>query len=643
MKTKNLSPRCSHPIFIIAAVIAFSLTARVNAQTIDIGPNEYAFQFTQNPNFGLFFNSTDSRYEFRDGSASPVFAIGATNGQLQSNLSFGSNSDFLVNGDRYAFRFSGDPDFGLYFNGTDSRYEFRNGSANPVFGFNASNGQLTTNLQFTPSASYIVAPNNYAIRSAANDNIGLYFGPSDYEFRNSSGTSVLNINANTGEIISASSITADGGNSAEWTQAHSWGDHAAAGYISSESDPKISDALEVGEIPRWNGSELSGSAISASTSTASVTGTPSDFAISGSPEGSTGNLFVLENPGAAPGTVGLTSETRLAFSKNNVVTGRISTVENNMNFAATDNGNITFRTGGNDQMTILPNGDVGLGLTDPSHRLHVSGTVRATTSSYAIRGTKTGSGTFPGVWGETESTSSGASGVRGYVNSTSPGSNSAGVYGFNAGLSSLGYGVRGVHAGSGSGVYGESDGGIGVYGNSDGTTSLLGYGVFGRAVGSGGTRVGVYGFASGGDANWAGYFVGATYVSGDLRVGTSSGATGYKLSVNGKAICTEMRVQQTSNWPDYVFDESYERLSLDELEAFIQTKKHLPNVPSAAELQEQGGVDLGEMQRLTIEKVEELTLYLLELKESNDALSEMSETLRSENEALRKRIEALEN
>jgi len=624
-------------------VAAFSVafTARVHAQTIDIGPNEYAFQFTQNPNFGLFFNSTDSRYEFRNGSASPVFAIGAANGQLQSDLIFGANSDYLVNADRYAFRFSGDPDFGLFFNGTDSRYEFRNGSASPVFGFSASNGQLTTDLQFSPSASYLVAPNNYAIRSAASANIGLFFGPSDYEFRNSAGNSVLNIDANTGEIISTSSISADGGNSAEWSQAHSWGDHAAAGYINAEVDPSI-DTMELSDIPRWDGSKLSESAITASTSTASITGSPSNFVFPGSPEGSTGNLLRLENPGVAPDAIGLTGESRLAFSKAGVVIGRISTASNNMNFAATDNGNISFRTGGSDRMTMLPNGNVGLGLTDPSHRLHVSGTIRATTGSYAIRGTKTGSGTFPGVWGETESNSSGASGVRGYVNSTTPGSNSAGVYGYNASTTVQGFGVRGVHDGSGSGVYGESNGGRGVYGNSDGSASPIGYGVYGEASGSGGTRIGVFGTASGGTKSWAGYFAGATYVAGDLRVGTIDGAAGYKVSVNGNMICNELRVQLTNSWPDYVFDESYERLSLDELGDFIETEKHLPNVPSASELEEQGGVDLGEMQRLTIEKVEELTLYLLELKESNDALSEKSEALQAENEALRTRIEALE-
>ncbi|MCZ4408167.1 hypothetical protein O3Q51_05075 [Cryomorphaceae bacterium 1068] len=586
MKTTNLFTRATKPILMLVAAFLAAFTAKVDAQTIDIGPNQYAFQFTQNPNFGLFFNSTNSQYEFRNGSAIPVFSFNANNGDLTTNLQFASGSDYLVGNNTYAFRSAANPNYGLFFNSSNLRYEFRGSTGNSLFQVDASNGNVET-----------------------------------------SGT-----------------INAFGGSSTEWNQAHDWGDHAAEGYINAESDPKISEDLENLDVPFWNGSELRSSAITAGTSTARVTGSPGNFAIPGAPEGSTGNLFILENPGVAPGTIGLTGESRLAFSKDGVVTGRISTAGNDMNFAATDGGNISLRTGGNDRMTILPNGDVGLGLTDPSHRLHVSGTVRATTGSYAIRGTKTGDGTFPGVWGETESTSANASGVRGFVTSTAPGGNSAGVYGHNFSTTSFGIGVRGIQDGTGWGVYGESNGGRGVYGNSEaGSSTGTAYGVYGRAAGSGGTRIGVYGIASGGTSSWAGYFAGATYVSGDLRVGTLSGATGYKLSVNGKAICTEMRVQLTSNWPDYVFDDSYDRLSLDELEDFIQTEKHLPNIPSANEIETQGGVDLGEMQRLTIEKVEELTLYLLELKESNDALSAKSEDLSAENEALRARIEALEN
>jgi hypothetical protein len=585
MKTKNLFKRCARPILIIAAAVAFSSATEVKAQTIDIGPNQYAFQFTQNPNFGLFFNSTGSQYEFRNGGAVPIFSFNANNGHLTNNLQFASGSDYLVPNNSYAFRSAANPNYGLFFNGSNLRYEFRGSSGNSLFDVNASNGNLST-----------------------------------------SGT-----------------ITASGGSSTQWNQAHSWGDHAAAGYINAETDPKISETLEQLDVPRWNGSELASSAITAGSSFAQVTGTPTNFVLPGSPEGSSGNLLLLENPGAAPGTFGLTSESRLAFSKNNVVIGRISTEDNDMSFAATSNGNIIMRTAGSDRMTILSNGDVGLGVSDPSHRLEVAGTVRATTGSYAIRGTKTGSGTFPGVWGETESTSSGASGVRGYVNSTTPGTNSAGVYGHNFSTTGFGIGVRGIHDGTGWGVYGQSNGGRGVYGNSTSTSGTTAYGIYGFASGSGGQRIGVYGAAAGGTRNWAGYFAGTTYVSGDLRVGTIDGAAGYKVSVNGNMICNELRVQLTGSWPDYVFDESYERLSLDELGDFIETEKHLPNVPSAAELEEQGGVDLGEMQRLTIEKVEELTLYLLELKESNDALNAKSEALQAENEALRTRIEALEN
>ncbi|MEM9053331.1 MAG: hypothetical protein AAGC47_14855, partial [Bacteroidota bacterium] len=140
-----------------------------------------------------------------------------TKGLLTVVLTILSSLVSLVNGqttnigaNQYAFQFTGNPNFGLYFNGSDARYEFRNGSANPIFGFSAINGLMSTNIQFNETASYLIAPNRYALRSAANSNIGLYFGASNYEFRNSAGTSVLNINANTGQMVSSSSITAEG-------------------------------------------------------------------------------------------------------------------------------------------------------------------------------------------------------------------------------------------------------------------------------------------------------------------------------------------------------------------------------------------------------------------------------------------------
>lgn len=69
-----------------------------------------------------------------------------------------------------------------------------------------------------------------------------------------------------------------------------------------------------------------------------------------------------------------------------------------------------------------------------------------------------------------------------------------------------------------------------------------------------------------------------------------------------------------SNIPDYVFADDYELMTFAELRTFVQNEKHLPNVPTAKEYETEG-VDLGEMNRVLLEKVEELTLYILQLEE----------------------------
>jgi hypothetical protein len=86
---------------------------------------------------------------------------------------------------------------------------------------------------------------------------------------------------------------------------------------------------------------------------------------------------------------------------------------------------------------------------------------------------------------------------------------------------------------------------------------------------------------------------------------------GYKLRVFGKIIGEEVRVQLKTAWPDYVFEKDYKQLSLNELEKFVNDNKHLPNIPSAKEI-EKDGQHLGEIQRKMMEKIEELTLYIIE-------------------------------
>ncbi|MFT7241520.1 MAG: hypothetical protein ACI83L_001875, partial [Cryomorphaceae bacterium] len=102
---------------------------------------------------------------------------------------------------------------------------------------------------------------------------------------------------------------------------------------------------------------------------------------------------------------------------------------------------------------------------------------------------------------------------------------------------------------------------------------------------------------------------------------------GFKVAVDGKVICEELKVQLSGDWPDYVFADDYSMMNLNDLEEFIKAENHLPGVPSAEEVEEANGIMLGEMQRVTVEKLEELTLYILELKKENDLLKERVEAL----------------
>ncbi len=84
----------------------------------------------------------------------------------------------------------------------------------------------------------------------------------------------------------------------------------------------------------------------------------------------------------------------------------------------------------------------------------------------------------------------------------------------------------------------------------------------------------------------------------------------FQLNANGVLQTRTVKVD-VYNWPDYVFDPSYKRLTLNQLEAYINENKHLPNVPTATEA-EADGIDLSEMNKVLLQKVEELTLYILE-------------------------------
>ena len=117
------------------------------------------------------------------------------------------------------------------------------------------------------------------------------------------------------------------------------------------------------------------------------------------------------------------------------------------------------------------------------------------------------------------------------------------------------------------------------------------------------------------------------YVTGSLAIGgmpstfTQGFPSGYSLYV-ANGILTEkvkVAVKNTSDWADYVFAPTFKLKDLSEVEAFIKTNKHLPDVPSASEVVE-NGIDMAKMDALLLQKIEELTLYVIEIKKENAAL-----------------------
>jgi hypothetical protein len=104
--------------------------------------------------------------------------------------------------------------------------------------------------------------------------------------------------------------------------------------------------------------------------------------------------------------------------------------------------------------------------------------------------------------------------------------------------------------------------------------------------------------------------------NGNVGVGTVNPDI-YKLAVNGNVRSKEVVVE--SGWADYVFQKNYELRSLESVESFIKQNNHLPNIPSAADIQK-NGLKLGDMQKKMMEKIEELTLYVIELKKEIDLL-----------------------
>jgi len=127
----------------------------------------------------------------------------------------------------------------------------------------------------------------------------------------------------------------------------------------------------------------------------------------------------------------------------------------------------------------------------------------------------------------------------------------------------------------------------------------------------------------------------STYLTinqGNVGIGTTT--PNAKLAVNGNIRAHEIKVE-TANWPDYVFANGYQLPSLKETEQYIKEKGHLLGIPSAEQVK-LNGVDLGEMNAKLLQKIEELTLHLIEQQKRNELQAQTMQKME-------KRILNLEN
>lgn len=121
---------------------------------------------------------------------------------------------------------------------------------------------------------------------------------------------------------------------------------------------------------------------------------------------------------------------------------------------------------------------------------------------------------------------------------------------------------------------------------------------------------------------------------------TNGTTQSFQVDANGFVHARRMKLDLDS-WPDYVFEPTYRLMPLSQLETYIQTEKHLPNVPAEQTLV-QNGADIMELNKILMEKVEELTLYLIEQHKNTLDQQQQLVALQQQIEELKKKLETLE-
>jgi hypothetical protein len=116
--------------------------------------------------------------------------------------------------------------------------------------------------------------------------------------------------------------------------------------------------------------------------------------------------------------------------------------------------------------------------------------------------------------------------------------------------------------------------------------------------------------------------------AGNVAIGTSV-QDEYVLAANGTIRAKEIKVE--TNWADFVFEDDYQLMKLSDLKQFIQENGHLPEIPTEKEVEE-NGVSLGEMNSKLLQKIEEQTLYILQLQKQLEELNQRLQKVEESNQ-----------
>jgi len=289
----------------------------------------------------------------------------------------------------------------------------------------------------------------------------------------------------------------------------------------------------------------------------------------------------------------------------------------------------TYIRGGNANSNVLINdyaelGNVGIGVSNPVSKLEVGGKISASSTAMAISqliGFNGGVLSLTNTDGNGQSMTIDGSNIQGSINSIGGTLYKPVVinpYGGNVGI---GTNFSPAFAKLEIRINDEERGwavGTATYNMH---TFLGGAG---RSNNSEGCYIGTSGNVSGGAPAPLHFFTNAQWAqmtllpNGNVGIGTTDPT--YKLSVNGNIRSKEVIVE--TGWADYVFNDDYPLRSLADVESFITQYKHLPNIPAASEI-ESNGLNVGAVQKKMMEKIEELTLYIIDLKKEMEAMKKL--------------------